>query len=187
VSQLRSLAMGFLDAFRRKPKRCTGCGAESRGVHVVHSGIRGGEITDRLCHGCLIARLGQAIGGRNILFFEPPTEDGYVFMPLAELDTEPLAAERTALALDSRGATCASCARPARHVWMSLDDLDAAAMERQAANQYFNIPSEPADCAETLSFCDEHLLAHLRSHMEQRRLFFLTFRFPDASIRGCYW
>ncbi len=178
--------MTLFDLFRGKPKLCSSCGGESRGLHIVYSGLRFGEVTDRLCHECLVSRLGQHLAGKSIVFFEPLTADGYTFQPLSEFGAESLVTKRSSLLLDSLGSTCSFCASAPRHVWIPQDDLDAEAMERQAPTEYFSIPNEPAGCPGALRLCNQRVLEHLREYCEAHRFFFLTFRFPDSSVRGCY-
>jgi hypothetical protein len=178
--------MGLFDLFRRKPKPCTACGILSPGLHRVYSGIAGGEETDRLCTTCLIAQLEPHLRGKSIVFIEPLTTDGYVYWPLVAMQ-ERLAQRRAELALASLGPKCAACSSPPRHLWMPQEDLDEEAMETLSRRDYWSIPSEPAAWKSTLPLCDEHILSQLRVYIEQRRYYFLTFRFPDSTECGYYW
>lgn len=158
-----------------------------RELHTIYSGLRGGDVTDRLCHDCVISRLGNHIAGKTILFFEPLSNDSYVFVPVTECDRSPIASDRMAQVLDSKHGSCTRCSSPSRHVWIPQIDLDEEAMETQVTDQFYLIPREPADCLGATYFCDTHLLVHLRSYLEDRACHFLTFRLPDSSTRGFYW
>jgi hypothetical protein len=69
---------------------------------------------------------------------------------------------------------------------MPLSDLDDAAMQEQKLGDYSVIPSEPADWKETVSLCNAHAVARLRAHIDRKRRFFLTFRFPEGGSSGVY-
>jgi len=70
---------------------------------------------------------------------------------------------------------------------MPQEDLDQIAMEKQIAKDYWSIPSQPSSWTGTIAFCDEHVVLRLQQYIEQRKYWFLTFRFPDLSEYGYYW
>lgn len=178
--------MSFFDIFRSKPRECTSCQSASPGLHRVYSGLRHGNVTDKLCTSCLISRLQTGIRGKRILFFEPLTTDGYCYTPLGEVGNQGLNRDRVRLALSSLGSKCADCSSEAHHLWMPLGDLDECAMEKQTRGDYYLIPSEPAHWKQTVSLCDAHVAARFRDYIERKRCFFLTFRFPEGGDSGCY-
>jgi hypothetical protein len=175
--------MALLDLFRSEPKACTSCGRPSAGLHRVWSGLRRGEVTDRLCTECLGARLRSAIEGLSILFIEPMVTDGYTFLPLDDEDCRGLLKERVNLALTSLAPACATCSGKARHLWMPRSDLDEAEMARQSAS---DIPAIPSAWKGTVSLCPEHAVKTLRDYSEHKRYFFRTFRFPSGGDTGYY-
>jgi len=178
--------MSFLDLFRSKPKQCTSCPNSSPGLHRIYSGLRGGSITDELCPSCLISRLETGIRGKRILFIEPLTTDGYCYAPFGEIGNQGLTQERVRLALASLASKCVDCSSEPHHLWMLLGDLDESAMQKQARGHYYSIPAEPASWKQTASLCDAHAAARFRNYIEQKRYFFLTFRFPEGGDSGYY-
>ncbi len=124
--------------------------------------------------------------GRNILFIEPLTTDGYCYTPFGEVGNQGLTQDRVRLALASLAPKCADCPSKPRHLWMPLNDLDDEAMQQQPHNAYYPIPSEPSLWKETVSLCDEHLLERFRDYIERKRYFFGTFRFPSGADSGYY-
>jgi hypothetical protein len=178
--------MSLLDMFRSKPRQCTSCGNPSAGLHVVYSGQRRGNETGRLCTHCLIARLASEIGDRRVLFIEPLTSDGYCFFPFGEVENLGLTQERVRLSLSSPAAKCAECQSGGRHVWMPVGDLDDEAMERQPANAYYPIPSEPRRWKQSVPLCTEHMAGRFGAFLDQKGWHILTFRFPAAPGDGYY-
>ena len=178
--------MNLPDVFHSKFKQCTSCRDFSTGLHRVYSGLRHGEETDRLCTNCLISRLETEIRGKNILFIEPLTSDGYCYFPFGEVENQGLTQDRVRLALSSLAFKCADCSSEPRHIWMPLSDLDDIAMQKQPTTAYYPIPSEPALWKQTISLCDEHLPRRFRDFIDPKRWFFRTFRIPSLSDAGYY-
>ena len=178
--------MSITQLFRAKPKPCTSCGSASARLHRIYSGLRRGTEADRLCTNCLISRFGKEIQGRRILFIEPLTSDGYCFFPYGEVENQGLTQDRVRLALSSIASKCADCSSEPRHIWMPLSDLDDGAMRKQPSIAYYPIPSEPGCWKQTVSLCDAHLLQRFRDFIDQKRWFFLTFRFPSSPESGYY-
>lgn len=178
--------MSITEIFHSKPKQCTSCRNTSTRLHRIYSGLRHGIETDRLCTNCLISRLGKEIRGRSILFIKPLTSDGYCYFPFGEVENQGLTQDRVRLALSSLASKCADCSSEPRHIWMPLSDLDDGAMQKQPSTAYYPIPSEPARWKQTVSLCDEHMLHRFRDFIDQKRWFFLTFRFPSSSDAGYY-
>jgi len=179
--------MGFLNIFRSKPRQCTACRQSSPGLHQVYSGLRNGAVTDQLCTNCLISRLAAEIRGKNILFIEPLTTDGYCYFPFGDVGNQGQTQDRVHLALSSLAPKCANCSSVPRHAWMPLADLDDSAMRKQPPKSYYPIPLQSTAWKETVSLCDDHLSVRFRDFIEQKRFFFLTFRFPSGLDSGYYW
>jgi hypothetical protein len=179
-------SMSVFDIFRPKPKPCSSCGKTTRSLHNVWSGLRNGELSGKLCTACLISKLQLQIKGKNILFIEPLTMDAYCFTPLDDNMTGKLTRERTKLALTSLDKKCAQCSSSPQHLWMQREELDEEAMEQQAENAYYSIPSLPSSWKTTESLCEKHLLETLKQYIEKSGSCFGTFRFPNASKLGFY-
>ena len=123
--------------------------------------------------------------GKNILFIEPAITDYFTYAPLDQI-RGPLAKPKIQSAMAMIGSKCAVCDKKSTHLWMSQNDLDYEAMETLPTGEYYNIPYDPTLWKETLTLCDEHIIAQCRDLIESKRISFLTFSFPDSSSSGCY-
>lgn len=178
--------MSFRDIFSSK-KKCTVCAKPSLGLHRVYTGVRNGSLSDQLCSDCLVSRLGIEIRGKSILFIEPLTTDGYCYAPFGDVSNQGLTRDRVHLALSSLASQCAVCSSVPNHLWMPLNDLDDAAMQKQPQNAYYPIPSEPALWKSSVSLCHKHLPIKIREYIDGKRCYFRTFRFPSGLDSGYYW
>ncbi|HEY2324553.1 MAG TPA: hypothetical protein VGJ82_16960 [Thermoanaerobaculia bacterium] len=174
----------MFNIFKRRPKPCTSCGVASDRLHSVYAGLRHGERIANICTACLGRQLVERIEGKEIAFIEPLTGDGYTYLPVDELPAA--AADRIQLTVSNRSVDCEVCGRPARHVWIPINDTDEELENTFPIDAFYLVPAEPDQWEAVASLCSEHVVETLTNLVEERRYRFLTFRFPDASTIGYY-
>jgi len=184
--EFRRNKMSVFSLFKPKSKVCSVCGLSFPKCHNIYSDLKHGKKVAELCSNCLVSELNNKIKGKSIVFFEPLSEDSYCYSKMDEINNKAVY-NRILETIENIREKCDICSNAASHLWIPTEDLDEEEMENQKNDEYFNIPLPKNVRKHSKYYCDEHIKDHLFNYFDKKRVFFLTFRFPDSSKNGFYW